>query len=177
ASGEAAASQAQTDFLVAYGTYSLAASTVSRVNALANFGEVADAGMRGFSEGASDMTRVLEPQFTEPPIYRGVHARHPALADALEGRVMPADPTSILSPQLHNFGGVSSLSPYTSWTHNFAKAYDFATSEGPGGVVLRLPTGVPPPGATWRWVLSNDAWLESEMLLKGVREGATVIKP
>jgi hypothetical protein len=52
-----------------------------------------------------------------------------------------------------------------------------ATKEGPGGVILRFPTGAPPEGATWSWAWSPDVFGEQEVLLKGVREGAKVIHP
>jgi hypothetical protein len=110
-------------------------------------------------------------------VYRGVHAQHPALADALRGEVVPGDINGTITPEQHNLGGYSAESPYTSWTHNFNVARDFALSRGPGGVILELPMGAPPAGAPWRWVMSPDLFGESEVLLRGTRSGANVIKP
>jgi hypothetical protein len=59
-------------------------------------------------------------------VCRGVHARHPALAEALRGEVIPGDPNGAITPEQHNAGGYSAESPYTSWTHDFNVARDFA---------------------------------------------------
>jgi RHS repeat-associated protein len=115
-------------------------------------------------------------------LYRGVHAEHPALDEAKRGRVVPGNPNGTMTPEQHQAGafeGFSSAdSPFTSWTHEPGVAARFATERGPGGVVLRVPLGPPPEGATWRWEpFLGDDFFESERLLRGVREGAEVLKP
>jgi hypothetical protein len=110
-------------------------------------------------------------------IYRGVHAGHPALPEALEGRVVPGNVEGTVTPEAHNLGGVAADSPYTSWTHNPKVALFHANKGGPGGVVLRVPMGAPPPGATWSWEWSFDEWMESEVLMRGIREGVEVLQP
>jgi hypothetical protein len=54
-------------------------------------------------------------------------------------------------------------------------AQSYAMSQGAGGIVPELPTGVPPPGATWSWEWSPDVFGEQEVLLRGVRNGAKVL--
>jgi len=110
-------------------------------------------------------------------LYRGVHANHPALDDAKKGIVKPAKPESNISPELHNQGGYSSASPYTSWTHDEKIAKQFANSQGDGGVLLRVPQGKPMPDDNWSWEFSMDEYFEMETLLKGPRSGAEVLKP
>ncbi len=112
-------------------------------------------------------------------LYRGVSANHPALPDALEGRAVPGNLNGAVSPDLHNATNSPSVladSPYTSWTANPDVAAIHAAKDGPGGVVLRVPTGAPPAGATWSWEGSPDIYGEQERLLKGVREGAEVLR-
>lgn len=111
-------------------------------------------------------------------VYRGIHAGHPALADARQGRVVPGDLTNTtVTPAMQNAGGYAAHSPYTSWTHDLAIARDFANLHGPGGVVLRLPTDAPLPGADWAWVPSPDEYQEKEVLLLGIRENAAIMEP
>lgn len=110
-------------------------------------------------------------------IYRGVSANHPAIDAAREGRVEPGNPGGNVTPELHNAGNASGESGFTSWTHDPSVARFHALKEGPGGVMLRVPQGAPPPGATWSWVWSPDEYGESEVLMLGTREGATVIHP
>lgn len=110
-------------------------------------------------------------------VYRGVHAEHPALPEAQRGRVVPGNVEGTVTPEQHNAGGRGADSPYTSWTHEPRIAIEHATQRGPGGVVLRVPVGAPPEGATWRWEWSPDVYRESEVLLWGVREGAKVLRP
>jgi hypothetical protein len=118
-------------------------------------------------------TGVIEhPQF----IYRGVHAYHPALADAMLGKAVPGDIRGTVSPKDHNKGGVSGASPYTSWTTDREVAEYHARLFGPGGVVLQFPGGGPGPGDAWRWEPSPDEFEEQEVLLHGARSGATVIR-
>ena len=111
-------------------------------------------------------------------VYRGIHAGHPALAAARQGRVVPGDLTNTtVTPAMQNAGGYAAHSPYTSWTHDLAIARDYANRRGPGGVVLGLPTGTPPPGADWAWVPSPDEYREEEVLLLGIREDADIMEP
>ena len=110
-------------------------------------------------------------------LYRGVHAKHPALEDARAGRAVPGDPNGSVSAELHNGGDGLDLSPMTSWTRDLAYARRIALSEGPGGVILVAPVGAPPPDATWRWVWSPDEWWENEVLLWGIRTGLRVLQP
>ncbi len=110
-------------------------------------------------------------------VYRGVHAGHPALENASKGRVTPGNVNGTVTSEAHNLGGLSSESPYTSWSHSLEEARYHALKQGEGGVILRLPTGTPPPKASWSWEWSPNEWGEHEVLLRGVREGATVLKP
>jgi RHS repeat-associated protein len=109
-------------------------------------------------------------------LYRGVHAAHPALDAAKQGRIVPGNLNGTVSAEAHNMGGVAAHSPFTSWTRDAAIAAQHAAKHGPGGVVLRVPQGAPPAGASWSWQWSPDVWRESEVLLRGVRTGAEVIK-
>jgi hypothetical protein len=110
-------------------------------------------------------------------LYRGVHARHPALADARKGIVRPGSPDGTISAREHNSGGLSALSPYTSWTRKLNFAQLHASQHGPGGIVLRVALGGPPPEATWKWVYSDDAYGEDEVLLRGIRLDVEVMEP
>ncbi len=107
---------------------------------------------------------------------RGVSAGHPALEAAKQGSVYPGNLTSTLTTEAHNLGGQAASSPFTSWSHRLDIAEFYADRNGPGGIVLRVPTGAPPPGATWAWEWSEDIWGESEILLRGIRHGAEVMK-
>jgi hypothetical protein len=109
--------------------------------------------------------------------YRGVHADHPALEHAKQGRVVPGDVVGTVTPAQHNRGGSSAASPFTSWTGDMKLATGFATTNGPGGVILRVPVGSPPPGAAWSWEWSPDLYGENEFLMRGVRTGVEVLKP
>ena len=100
--------------------------------------------------------------------YRGIHKGHPEWDNALNGKVVPGNVSSKISPEEHNFGGVSGNSPYTSWTDDPAVARGFA---GADGVVLRVKTGAPKPSDAWSWEYSFDEWMEREILMKGVRFG------
>jgi RHS repeat-associated protein len=111
-------------------------------------------------------------------VYRGVHAGHPKFGDALKGIATPGNPSGFVSAEFHNARGhipsVQAESPYTSWTTSFDLAVKRA---GPGGIVLRAPNGAPPAGATWSWQYSyDDVYFESEVLLRGVRDGLGVLK-
>jgi len=109
-------------------------------------------------------------------IYRGVHAKHPALHEARRGVVRPANPESFISADQHNFGFVSVISPYTSWTHDLQRALWHCNKSGPGGVLLRVPSGAPARDETWSWVYSRDRWFEAEVLMQGVRLNVEVVK-
>jgi hypothetical protein len=109
--------------------------------------------------------------------YRGVHAGHPALDQARQGIVVPADPNATISPDDHNAGGMEGRSQYTSWTKKLDIAMRQANRKGPGGLVLRLPEGKPPPGASWSWEFSIDIFAEDEILLRGTRTDAEVFWP
>jgi len=109
-------------------------------------------------------------------LYRGVHAGHPALDAAMEGTVVPGDVNGTVTAAEHNIGGVSAESPYTSWTTNESVARANADKFGPGGVVLRVPAGAPPAGATWSWEWSPDLFGEDEVLLRGIRTGVEVLE-
>jgi RHS repeat-associated protein len=105
-------------------------------------------------------------------LYRGVHAGHPEIEAARAGRAVPGNLRGTVTAAEHNAGGVSANSPFTSWTRDINVARRIA---GENGVILRVPTGAPPPGATWSWEWSPDIYHEGEVLLRGVREGCTVI--
>ena len=109
-------------------------------------------------------------------VYRGVHAKHPMRAAALNGTVVPGDPDGDVTPEEHNLLDESTISPFTSWTFSETIARRFANSRGPGGVVLRLPMNAAPCSSdTWSWVRSPDYYNEQEILLRGVRMGAEVM--
>jgi hypothetical protein len=106
--------------------------------------------------------------------YRGYHAEHPSLIDAAQGRVIPGNPKGTITLEIHNRGGQSENSPFTSWTTDREIARRFALDKGPGGILLTLPAGAPKHSETWAWEHSPDAWGEDEILLRGERSGATV---
>jgi hypothetical protein len=110
------------------------------------------------------------------PLYRGVHADHPALQECQRGIVRPADVNGGVSPEQHNEGGFSAMSPFTSWTHDRGRAVWYANRRGAGGLLLRVPEGNPGPNEDWIWVWSPDVWEEDEVLLRGVRMGVEVIE-
>lgn len=111
----------------------------------------------------------------EPLRYRGVHAGHPAFAEALLGVVVPGDIHGSVTPWEHNEGGLAAFSPFTSWSTDRSRAEFHARKFGSGGVILVFPIGSPEPGDRWSWECSPDVYGESELLLRGVRTGATVI--
>lgn len=100
--------------------------------------------------------------------YRGIHKGHPEWDNALRGKVVPGNVNSKISPEDHNFGGVSGNSPFTSWTDSPDVARGFA---GKDGVILRVKTGAPKPGYAWKWEYSFDKWMERKISLNGVRVG------
>ena len=109
-------------------------------------------------------------------VYRGIHAGHATYAAALTGVVVPGDVNGVMTPEQHNLRDASALSPFTSWTELREVAENFGRSKGPGGLLLSLPVGAPNPGDRWEWIASPDMWLEREVLLRGVRIGAEVIR-
>jgi hypothetical protein len=109
-------------------------------------------------------------------LYRGVHAKHPALQDAQNGVVRAADPSSDISATRHNRGSVSDVSPFTSWTLDMELAIWHSRRNGPGGVLLRVPAGAPTDDDTWNWEYSEDRYFESEVLMRGVRLDVEVIE-
>jgi len=122
------------------------------------------------------------PKAGETFVYRGVNAKHPKLAAAREGRVEPGNVNGNVTPEIHNELGdnpaIQAESPFTSWTHDPEHARAHATKSGPGGVVLRTPTGRPGPHDTWSWEFVWGVWGdEREVLLRGVREGLEVLDP
>jgi RHS repeat-associated protein len=110
-------------------------------------------------------------------LYRGVAANHPALADAKRGIATPALSSGGASAAQHNEGGYSGESQYTSWSRDKEIARYHANKDGPGGVLMSAPFGAPKTGDCWSWEFSDDAWGESEVLLKGRRSGLGVHKP
>jgi hypothetical protein len=107
-------------------------------------------------------------------LFRGVHARHPAIDAARKGLVVPGDANGTVTPEQHNRGGVSENSPYTSWTFDREIAESHADDYGRDGVILKLPLTDPEPSDTWSWETSPDLLDEQEILLRGYRSGATV---
>lgn len=107
-------------------------------------------------------------------LYRGVHANHPQWAAANTGQAVPGNLAGTVTPALHNLGGHAQDSRYTSWTHDRGVALAHARRHGPGGVVLDVDSGPPPPGAQWFWEVSPDVWWEQEVLLNGFRSGLGV---
>lgn len=71
----------------------------------------------------------------------------------------------------------SGESQYTSWSRDKEIARYHANKDGPGGVLMSAPLGAPKAGDCWSWEFSDDAWGESEVLLKGRRSGLGVHKP
>lgn len=108
--------------------------------------------------------------------YRGYHAGHLKIENARKGIIRPGDEHGTVTPEEHNRGGVSSISPFTSWTDSIAVARRFANEEGPGGIIVKVPRGAPPQGATWKWEFSFDEYMEREILLKGTRNDSTIFR-
>ena len=107
-------------------------------------------------------------------VYRGIHARHPVLAEALLGIVIPGNLYGSVTPEQHNRGNVSDISPYTSWTSERETAEYHARRFVPGGVILTLPSSDAETHHPWSWERSPDIFEEQEILLRGPRSGATV---
>ncbi|WP_269767151.1 RHS repeat domain-containing protein, partial [Burkholderia ubonensis] len=110
-------------------------------------------------------------------LYRGVHANHPAIGQARNGVVEPALKSGGVSASQHNEGGVSDKSQFTSWSRSEEIARWHAKKSGPGGALLRVPTGAPGKDDCWSWEMSDDVFGEDEVLLKGRRTGIEVLTP
>ena len=123
--------------------------------------------------GCTDVTPLPE----SGHLYRGVHAKHPALPDAKKGIARPARESGGASATEHNAGGISSNSSFTSWTDDINIARTHANKEGPGGVILSAPLGAPKAGEKWNFEFSEDVFRERERLINGTREGLGVHKP
>jgi len=98
-------------------------------------------------------------------VFRGVHAEHIQLGNALQGKAAPWGGHS--DPVLHNAWDNRSI--FTSWTTDQATAVRFATENGPGGVMLRQTV----PRSSL--IKSPDALWEFEVLRTGPINGATPI--
>ncbi|SHM97154.1 RHS repeat-associated core domain-containing protein, partial [Halomonas cupida] len=108
-------------------------------------------------------------------LYRGVSANHPALDDATQGVVRPANPNANLSPEQHAEGGLTGESQYVSWTPDKSLALQHANKDGAGGVLLSVPQGAPQSGDSWSWGWTHiNDWGEAEMLQEGTRTGVNV---
>ncbi len=127
-------------------------------------GAVANAAARRATKAGSESTSY---------VYRGVHGGHPEHGNAANGIVKPGNINGSITPEQHNLGGVSESSPYTSWSRNQSVAEGYA---GKNGIVLQLPTGAPRANDGWNWEWSPDEFREQELLLKGIRDDATVIR-
>ncbi|QKZ07625.1 RHS domain-containing protein [Pseudomonas eucalypticola] len=111
----------------------------------------------------------------ESRLYRGVSAKHPELENAKNGVVKPANPHADLTPEQHADGGLTGQSQYVSWTPNRELALGHANKDGPGGILLSVPVGAPPQGASWSWGWTHiNDWGEVEMLQLGTRSDVTV---
>ena len=111
----------------------------------------------------------------EQKLYRGVSAKHPEIENAKKGIVKPAKPDADITPEQHAEGGLTGESQYVSWTPNKDMALDHANKDGPGGVLLSVPVGKAPEGASWSWGWTHvNDWGEVEMLQQGLRTGAFV---
>ena len=120
--------------------------------------------------------RLYVPSVQPEWFYRGVHGRHPALAAARNGMVIPGSLTGTITAQLHNEGFPADLavSPFTSWTVRRSVA-EARASLYSIGVLLRLPAE-PVSGPGWQWEGSPDEFLEYEVLLRGIRMDAEVLR-
>ena len=108
-------------------------------------------------------------------LYRGISAKHPELENAKKGIVKPANPYADLTPEQHAEGGLTGQSQFVSWTPDKEMALGHAKKDGPGGILLSVPVGAPPQGATWSWGWTHiNDWGETEMLQLGTRTDVMV---
>lgn len=125
---------------------------------------------RRYGTGATALERSGVAAETESSVYRGVSRAHPGYDD-VQGNAIPRNVNGSTTAEAHNYGNAGDLadSPFTSWTRDPAIARRFA---GDDGVILRLPTGKPPAGSTWKFEWSPDVWFEQEVLVRGPVYGA-----
>jgi hypothetical protein len=102
-------------------------------------------------------------------IYRGVHCQHLDLPSAACGEANPGDPNGIVTPELHNGGGFSDQSPFTSWTTRRDVAEYYAKRRA-GGKGIILTKSVEHTDL----VPSPDSMNEGEVFLKGKVVGCSV---
>jgi len=99
-------------------------------------------------------------------IYRGVHGKHPRIADARAGRVVPwKTGTSAWDSARHTAG--DSSTGFTAWTTDLGVAKRFA---GKDGVVVQA---IGPPGAIHA-VSTTPGVEEFEVHVPGVVEGTVI---
>lgn len=99
-------------------------------------------------------------------LHRGVHARHPDMANALKGMAVPWG--TGLSAEAQNGGAPTG---FTSWTLAIGVANYHANKTGPGGVVLTKTF------FSSQTMPSPDNYGELEVLVPGIVTGAKVSKP
>lgn len=124
------------------------------------------------------MAQDLPAEVKQVLLYRGVHAHHPALAEAKAGVAAPGDVHGTATAEEHNLGlaGVQKRSPFTSFTSQLEIARIHARRNGPGGIILVAESGAPKSGDSWHWEWSPDEFFEDEVLLRGIRTGLGVLK-
>lgn len=127
----------------------------------------------------SDRFRHIPKLPSEKPVpgtylFRGIRKGHPHEEQALRGEVVSGNVNPLASTFEHNSGAVSN-SPYTSWSGKVDTAKQFA---GQDGIILRVKVGAPEPGEQWSWVMSEDQFWESEVLMQGTRtRGIEIFRP
>lgn len=143
-------------YWTAAGDTALAISDVFLVKAIATAGIkiIVTEGAEILAKKSADETVI---------VYRGVHAEHPQLTNALEGRAEPIGGHS--APALHNEGDNRSI--FTSWTTDHNTAAWWAQRYGPGGVILEQTVN------RSTLIESPDIYSEFEVLRVGTVEGAT----
>jgi len=102
-------------------------------------------------------------------LFRGVAFGHPAFDDALKGVAAPIGGHT--DAALHNGG--NTFSEFTSWTTDRSIALGVAGEGNGPGIVLRIPNQ---DGAAFWRVASPDVYGESEVLIRGVVNGAEVLR-
>ncbi|WP_228450438.1 hypothetical protein, partial [Chryseobacterium rhizosphaerae] len=102
----------------------------------------------------------------ELTLFRGVHGKHPDLANAYRGMAIPwGGPRTA---EEHNFGLNNSM--YTSWSTNIHVANYSASRRGPGGVILKQSFPI-------SRLSFYDRHGEGEVQVFGPVVGAKIIKP
>ena len=102
----------------------------------------------------------------ETTVYRGVHAGHPDMEAALQGRANPIGGHS--NPFDHSDG--NNFSNFSSWTTDRATAEGFSNLHGLGGVILEQSV----PSSSLIRSQTPMGEFESEYLRTGLTQGATV---